>query len=154
MKIIFAALSLALMLLVVGPAVSHHAAEGIIADELYEEINERLDGSPHLDMEMVDVQTVTMSETTGESNSETMRQLTITVSSDDVAVVFEELSELMGQGFDPTAESPMESSLEITVSDPTDCAIEPEDQIEPDVQCVTVTIVEHIGQGKSQPWED
>lgn len=87
--------------LVAGTAVAHHMAAGIVSDDLYETIEENLEGSPHLDLDL--------------STIGSMAVTTVTVDADDVSAVLDAVSDtLMGQGVQ------RESSLEIDISEPDD----------------------------------
>ena len=105
------------------PATAHHAAEGIISDDIYDMIDENLAGSPHLDMDL----------TTVGSGSATMSILTVTVEETDVDAVLAIIGEaLVGAG------TAVNSSLDVDIS-PTGTD-----------DLVTIIIMESIGQGESQ----
>lgn len=82
---------------VAGPLSAHHAAEGIVADDIYEMITTNLEDadSPHLDLDL------TMTTAT----------VTVTVPAEDVAEVLTIISDaLAGQGEQVT------SSIEVEIS--------------------------------------
>ena len=106
---------------VAGPLSAHHAAEGIVADDIYEMITTNLEDSdsPHLDLDLT---------TIGD-----MATVTVTVPAEDVAEVLTIISDaLTGQGEQVT------SSIEVEIS-----AADADD-------LVTITVTEDLGQGESQ----
>ena len=103
------------------PAAAHHAAEGILSDEIYDAIEANLEDadSPHLDLTSEDLMGGMM--------------ITVTVDEGDVDLVLEGISDgLTGSG------EMRESSVDVTIS--------PEDSD----GLVTITIIEYFGQGESQ----
>jgi hypothetical protein len=110
-----------LLVVLAAPVAAHHAAEGIISEDLYDQIEESLEGTPHLDMDLSVVGT----------DTDMMVVTTVTVPTEDVDEVVEIIAdEMTGEG------SMMESSIDITLDIDGDMA--------------TVTIFEDIGAGESQ----
>lgn len=106
---------------VAGPLAAHHAAEGIVADDIYEMITDYLEDSdsPHLDLDLT---------TMGD-----MAIVTVTVPAEEVSEVLASISEaLTGQGEQVT------SSIEIEISAPDADGM------------VSITVTEDLGQGESQ----
>lgn len=107
-----------------GPLAAHHAAEGVVSDEIYDAISVNLEGTPHLEMDMTTVGT----------SRDAMNVITVTLPETEVDEVLMSVADaLAGQG------DMVESSLdvEITAAD--------------DLGLVTVTIMEELGAGESQP---
>ena len=106
---------------VAAPVSAHHMAEGIVADDIYQMIDDNLvlADSPHLELDL----TTTMTTTTVE----------VTVEAEDVATVVGIIAEALdGQG------TQVESSLDVEISEPDDAGL------------VTITIEESMGRGQSQ----
>jgi hypothetical protein len=129
MKAILTTMAAAIPLLIAGPAFPHHAAEGIVTDDIFTMIDENLllVDSPHLEMDLSTVGTA----------SDSMSVLTVTVASEDMGEILQTVSDavsdaLMGQGVQ------VESPLEISISEPDSEGL------------VTITVEENIGQGQSQ----
>lgn len=121
MKKLHAVIAALIPFLVAAPVSAHHMAAGIVADDIYAMIDENLEGTPHLELDLTTIGTMTI--------------VTVTVPDDDVSVaaVLDAVADArQGQG------TQVESSLEVEVS-PTD----------PDGM-VTITIIEQIGRGESQ----
>ena len=131
----------AFTLLITAPALSHHMAEGVVTDAVYEMIEENLilADSPHLEVDLSTIGT----------GSDMTRVLTVTVSSGFEDEVIEALADAMGQASQEESSSDQaiargarevtrESSLDIEISDPNPDGL------------VTVTVSEDIGQGESQ----
>jgi len=90
MKKILLIAVMAFSLFVAIPAFAHHAAEGIVADDIYEMIEENLAGTPHLDLDL----------TTMGSGQETMAVITVTVPESEVDEVLAIITDaLKGEGF-------------------------------------------------------
>jgi hypothetical protein len=84
---------------VAAPVSAHHMAEGIVADDIYAMIDENLADSPHLDLDLTTIGTMTI--------------VSVTVDDDDVAMVLDSISDaLEGQG------TQVESSLDVEISAP------------------------------------
>jgi hypothetical protein len=123
MKTILSVLVLAAPFLAAAPVAAHHMAEGIISDDIYEMIDENLEGSPHLELDLTTIGT----------GSATMSVVTVTVLETDLDEVLAIIGDaLVGQGMQ------RESSLDVDIS-----ATGPDD-------LVTIIIMENIGQGESQ----
>jgi hypothetical protein len=131
----------AVALLITAPALSHHMAEGVVTDAVYEMIEENLilTDSPHLEADLSTIGT----------GSDMTRVLTVTVSGGFEDEVIQALADTMGQANQEESSSDQaiargarevtrESSLDIEISDPNPDGL------------VTVTISEDIGQGASQ----
>jgi len=112
---------LPLLAVLAAPVAAHHAAEGIISEDLYDQIEESLEGTPHLDMDLSVVGT----------DTDMMVVTTITVPTESVDEVVEIIAdEMTGSG------SMVESSIDIT--------------LDVDGDMSTVTVFEDIGAGESQ----
>jgi len=123
MKTILAVVAVTFCLFVAVPASAHHMAEGIVADDIYDMIEENLEGSPHLDLLLEDVGT----------GPGRMAVLSVTVMQEDVAEVLMIISDVLnGQGVQRS------SSLDVDISLPDADGL------------VTITVEENIGQGESQ----
>lgn len=86
-----------LPLLVAGTVAAHHAAEGIVSDDIYAAIEENLADSPHLELDLTTIGSMTI--------------VSVTVAEEDLAEVLTIVSDaLTGQG------RQVESSLEIKIS--------------------------------------
>ncbi len=84
---------------VAAPVSAHHMAEGIVADDIYATIDENLADSPHLDLDLTTIGTMTI--------------VSATVDEDDVSMVLDSVSDaLEGQG------TQVESSLDVEISAP------------------------------------
>ena len=108
-------------LCVAAPLSGHHMADGIVADDIYDMIDSRLEDadSPHLDLDLTTIGTMAI--------------VSVTVAEEDVATVLDAISDSrQGQG------RQVESSLDVEIS-PTDVS-----------GMVTITVIEHIGRGESQ----
>ena len=102
---------------------AHHAAEGIIADDIYEMIDDNLAGTPHLALDL----------TTMGSGADTLAAISITMPEEDVDEVLGIIADaLQGQGTQQI------SPLEVRIFPPD------EDDL------VTIVVIENIGQGQSQ----
>lgn len=83
--------------LVAGAVAAHHAAAGIVADDIYATIEENLADSPHLELDLTTIGSMTI--------------VSVTVAEEDLAEVLAIVSDARaGQG------SQNESSLEIDIS--------------------------------------
>jgi hypothetical protein len=123
MKKILAIAAMAAPLFVVAPVYAHHMADGIISDDIYDTIDENLEDSPHLELDL----------TTVGSGAATMSIVTITVDETDVDEVLEIIGDaLTGQG--TQEESSLDVDISVTGSD----------------DLVTIVVMENIGQGESQ----
>jgi hypothetical protein len=123
MNKLFAVAAMAVPLIAVVPVAAHHMAEGIVSDDLYEEIEANLADSPHLELDL----------TTVGSGAATMAVITVTVPEADVDEVLETIGDVLaGEGMQ------YGSSLDVDIS-----ATGTGD-------LVTITILENIGQGESQ----
>lgn len=106
---------------VAAPVSAHHMAEGIIADDIYQMINDNLvlTDSPHLTLDLTTATNMTIVE--------------VTVEAEDVATVVGIISDaLAGQG------TQVESSLDVEIAEPDADGL------------VTITIEESMGRGQSQ----
>jgi hypothetical protein len=106
---------------VAAPVSAHHMAEGIIADDIYQMIDDNLvlADSPHLTLDLTTATNMTIVE--------------VTVEADDVATVVGIISDaLAGQG------TQVESSLDVEIAEPDADGL------------VTITIEESMGRGQSQ----
>jgi len=102
-----------------APVYAHQLAEGIVADDIYEMIDENLVDSPHLALDLTTIGA--------------MAVVDVTMTAQDLDYVLLSISDaLQGQG------TQVESSLEVTISEPDDDGL------------VTIEIIERIGKGESQ----
>jgi hypothetical protein len=107
-----------------GPLAAHHAAEGVVSDEIYDAISENLEGTPHVEMDMTTVGT----------SQDAMNVITVTLPETEVDEVLMSVADaLAGQG------DMVESSLDVEINAADEFGI------------VTVTIMEELGAGQSQP---
>ncbi|WP_295883279.1 hypothetical protein [uncultured Thiohalocapsa sp.] len=107
-----------------GPLAAHHAAEGVVSDEIYDAISVNLEGTPHLEMDMTTVGT----------SRDAMNVITVTLPETEVDEVLMSVADaLAGQG------DMVESSLDVEITAADDFGL------------VTVTIMEELGAGESQP---
>lgn len=84
---------------VAAPVSAHHMAEGIVADDIYQMIDDNLGDSPHLTLDLTTATNMTIVE--------------VTVEADDVATVVGIISDaLAGQG------TQVESSLDVEIAEP------------------------------------
>ena len=84
---------------VAAPVSAHHMAEGIVADDIYQMIDDNLADSPHLTLDLTTATNMTIVE--------------VTVEADDVATVVGIISDaLAGQG------TQVESSLDVEIAEP------------------------------------
>jgi len=123
MKILLAAVAAIVAAYSVSPAGAHHAAEGMVADDIYLMISDNLVGTPHLDLDL----------TTIGAGADTMAVITVTVPASEMDTVLAIVAEsLEGEG--------------TQVSSPLEIRIYPEggDGL------TTLVIMESIGQGESQ----
>lgn len=107
----------------VSPAGAHHAAEGMVADDIYMLISDNLIGTPHLDVDLATIG----------AGADTMAVITVTVPASEVDAVLAIVGALLeGEG--------------TQVSSPLEIRIYPEggDGL------VTLMIMESIGHGESQ----
>jgi hypothetical protein len=120
----------------VMPAAAHHAAEGVVADDIYEAISENLAGTPHEDLDFDAV-----SDDMGEA---LVAVVTVTLPAaqvDDMLVIIDDTvgDVLAAQGrvlADDAGSNERPVSVETSAPDE-------DDQ-------VTITITEHLGVGESQ----
>ena len=85
---------------VASPVSAHHMAEGIVADDIYEMIDENLEGTPHLDLDFTTIGS--------------MAVVSVTVPEEDVSLVLDAVADArVGQG------TQIESSIDVEIS-PTD----------------------------------
>jgi hypothetical protein len=106
---------------VAAPVSAHHMAEGIVADDIYQMIDDNLvlADSPHLTLDLTTATNMTIVE--------------VTVEAEDVATVVGIISDaLAGQG------TQVESSLDVEIAEPDADGL------------VTITIEESMGRGQSQ----
>jgi hypothetical protein len=134
MKTILAVVAVTFCLFVAVPASAHHAAEGIVSEEIYAMIEENLAGTPHLDMTLDDLGTMMVV------------QITVPVSLVDdviasVAAVLQNIQPDVeaGENFSSGQGGPGSLSIELRYPDPDD----------PD-GLVTIEIIENVGQYLSQ----
>ena len=123
MKSVLAAVAAIVAVCFVSPAGAHHAAEGMVADDIYLMISDNLIGTPHLDLDL----------TTIGAGADTMAVITVTVPASEMDAVLAIVAEsLVGEG--------------TQVSSPLEIRIYPEggDGL------VTLLIMESIGHGESQ----
>ncbi len=101
MKKTVAMIAMLIPFFVATPASAHHMAEGVISDDLWVTIDENLEGSPHL---LLDLTTIG-----------SMNIISVTVEEDDVSMVLDAVADaLPGQG------RQVESSLNVDISLPDD----------------------------------
>ena len=123
MKSVLAAVAAIVAVCSVSPADAHHAAEGMVADDIYLMISDNLIGTPHLDLDL----------TTIGAGADTMAVVSDTVPASKLDTVLAIVAEsLEGEG--------------TRVSSPLEIRIYPEggDGL------ITLVIMESIGQGESQ----
>ena len=60
---------------VAAPVSAHHMAEGVVADDIYAMIDENLEGSPHLDLDLTTIGSMTI--------------VSVTVAEEDVSMVLD-----------------------------------------------------------------
>ena len=123
MKSVLAAVAAIVAVCFVSPAGAHHAAEGMVADDIYMMISDNLIGTPHLDVDLATIG----------AGADTMAVITVTVPAGEVDAVLAIVGVLLeGEG--------------TQVSSPLEIRIYPEggDGL------VTLMIMESIGHGESQ----
>jgi hypothetical protein len=123
MKILLAAVAAIVAAYSVSPAGAHHAAEGMVADDIYLMISDNLVGTPHLDLDL----------TTIGAGADTMAVVTVTVPASEVDAVLAIVGELL-EGEGAQVSSPLEIRIYPAGGD----------------GLVTLMIMEDIGQGESQ----
>jgi hypothetical protein len=97
MKKPLATIAMLIPFFVATPASAHHMAEGIVSDDIYAMIDENLEGSPHLDLDLTTIGSMTI--------------VSVTVAEEDVSMVLDTISDaLPGQG------RQVESSLDVNIS--------------------------------------
>jgi hypothetical protein len=123
MKSVLAAVAAIVAVCFVSPAGAHHAAEGMVADDIYMMISDNLIGTPHLDVDLATIG----------AGADTMAVITVTVPASEVDAVLVIVGALLeGEG--------------TQISSPLEIRIYPEggDGL------VTLMIMESIGHGESQ----
>ena len=101
MRKTIAALATLIPFFVAAPVSAHHMADGIVADDIYEMIDENLVDSPHLALDLTTIGAVAV--------------VDVTVAAEDLDDVLLSISDaLQGQG------AQVESSLAVTISEPDD----------------------------------
>ena len=123
MKSVLAAVAAIVAVCFVSPAGAHHAAEGMVADDIYMMISDNLIGTPHLDVDLATIG----------AGADTMAVITVTVPASEVDAVLVIVGALLeGEG--------------TQISSPLEIRIYPEggDGL------VTLMIMENIGHGESQ----
>ncbi|MFY9975841.1 MAG: hypothetical protein WAK53_16405 [Chromatiaceae bacterium] len=99
MKRLFAMIAALVPLFVAAPLSAHHAADGLVADDVYDMIEANLEGTPHLDLDLTSIGS--------------MNIVTVTVMADDLDLVLDAINAgLTGQGVQ------VSSSVEIDISLP------------------------------------
>ena len=123
MNSVLAAVAAIVAVCFVSPAGAHHAAEGMVADDIYMMISDNLIGTPHLDVDLATIG----------AGADTMAVITVTVPASEVDAVLVIVGALLeGEG--------------TQISSPLEIRIYPEggDGL------VTLMIMESIGHGESQ----
>ncbi len=101
MKKTVAIIPMLITFLFAAPLSAHHMAEGVVADDIYAAIDENLEGTPHLDLDLTTIGAMAI--------------VTTTVAAEDVPTVLDTISAaLSGQG------TQVESSLDVNISAPDD----------------------------------
>ena len=131
MKMLLAVAATVFCLSVAIPASAHHMAEGIVSVDVYEMIEENLEGSPHLELDLTSIGSMAI--------------MTVEVMEEDVPEVLDSIGDALtgtstfaGASGEGDTSRERSTSLEVDISLPTEEGL------------VTITILEKIGQGASQ----
>lgn len=130
---------------------AHHAAEGIVADDIWYMIDSNLEGSPHLDIDFTDPSNLNMDIDTSTGRTFLVSTMRVDFIDDEVDSI--EAMILIDIYFEDAFDTTVSGMGQIpsgTISYTVDALVDDSDPVDGYIDYAIISIMEPIGQGESQ----